>query len=375
LRDRLLHSSASRRRPRGGFTLIELLVVIGIIVVLIGILLPVVSKIRTAAQTADTRNWINQLAGAIDRYQQDFRAYPGPLGNNDVYYTKFTGGPTFASGIKTMPANGFDTSTAVDSTKITMAENLVLGLLGGFYVDPTTATQLDYDPSKVGGGAYSLSTVLPKRYTPYLDSKQLSWRTGAAGMTGHYQDDAGSADDTIIPEFVDRYSDPMPILYMRAKVGASLAFASGATLSNSYNPIVTNDIAETATPGIRAGAYDISQIISYTGAFTGSWPSLALDTAVPPTGQSIGIGKSRPSSPPYTAPPANGNIYHGLQMQAWTGTATPTMTSQFPFDAYPYLVGSSGQVREKDGYILISAGPDRIYGTSDDICNFGTVGD
>jgi hypothetical protein len=29
--------------------------------------------------------------------------------------------------------------------------------------------------------------------------------------------------------------------------------------------------------------------------------------------------------------------------------------------------------REKDKYILISAGPDRVYGTDDDITNFGSV--
>jgi hypothetical protein len=32
------------------------------------------------------------------------------------------------------------------------------------------------------------------------------------------------------------------------------------------------------------------------------------------------------------------------------------------------------QARQKDRYILISAGPDGKYGTSDDITNFGTPG-
>ena len=68
-----------------------------------------------------------------------------------------------------------------------------------------------------------------------------------------------------------------------------------------------------------------------------------------------------------------GNIYHGLRTVTWT--ATPSLGSQFPYDAYPYLIGSSGTVRQKDSYILISAGADRIYGTADDIVNFGTVGD
>jgi hypothetical protein len=50
-----------------------------------------------------------------------------------------------------------------------------------------------------------------------------------------------------------------------------------------------------------------------------------------------------------------------------------------PADAYPYLLNpqlSTPAVpipRAKDGYILISAGPDRIYGTPDDITSFGKV--
>jgi prepilin-type N-terminal cleavage/methylation domain-containing protein len=373
-----------QRSQHRGFTLVELLVVIGIIVVLIGILLPVVSKIRRAALVTDTRNFVNQLGAAIERYQQDFKAYPGPFGNNDVCYASFTGG-AFANNFlnKTPSGVGYDSADVVGVASITMSENLVLGLLGGIHVNASNSAELDYDATSVGGGPYSLSTIgLPKRYTAYLDNtKQLSWKpVGNNGIAGHFYDDSGAAADAIIPCFVDTFTDPMPILYMRAKIGANPAAPSGG-YTNLVNPIVTNDLTETATPTVRPGQYDISQIIGYTGAYTGSWSpasSTSQTLVAGNAGTSIGIGKSAAASS-YTTAPVGNNLYHGLQMATWTAPSYPSMTRgatgyQYPYDAYPYLTGSGGLARQKDSYILIAAGADRVYGTDDDICNFGTVG-
>ena len=59
-----------------GFTLVELLVTIGIIAVLVGILLPVISKVRTQMKQIAKATALHTIADAIANYKQDFGNVP-----------------------------------------------------------------------------------------------------------------------------------------------------------------------------------------------------------------------------------------------------------------------------------------------------------
>jgi len=75
----MLSLATSRRR---GFTLIELMTVIGIIVLLVGILIPALSSVRKRAKEAATANVIKALSDGCEMFHGDFGYYPQSRGYN-----------------------------------------------------------------------------------------------------------------------------------------------------------------------------------------------------------------------------------------------------------------------------------------------------
>lgn len=294
--------------PRRGFTLIELLVVIGIIVVLISILLPVVSSVRIRAQVTQTQAQMSKLQQAIMNYYHDWNAYPGPLANDQLVHN-------------TPPPGGQVTTVGLTGLPVTSSENLALGLLG--YIDPNYVsgqipppTQFTIDNTLVPPGpprppkheVLSLSTPKSYHYIDFVATEvTVGYWLGAPGQT-RITDSTGSAQpisDTIVPEFVDSiYTGIGPMPILYARANAG---ASAIWYNGGAQP--------------QGGAqYDVSQFSPYgfTTPDSTDFPSAGLS----------------PSSP-------------------WT----------------KYLMNSNiaGTARGKDGFILISAGADRKYGTADDI--------
>jgi len=183
-------------RLRHGFTLVELLVVIGIIALLLGILLPVINAVRKSAYVADSRNQLRGIANGIDRYYNDFTAYPGVFSNADVGVLSI---PLYP-GTKATPG-----STTGNDT-LTSSENLFISLCGGANVG-------GYYAGEAGKGSMGFNSVQPKRYAPYVEatSALCSMAGSSLEQTGFF----GTAEYVAntsgvnrgIPEFIDRFPE------------------------------------------------------------------------------------------------------------------------------------------------------------------------
>ena len=382
----LVHAMAGPRTPppsRRGFTLAELLVVIGIIALLVSILVPMIGKVRILGQTADTSALIRAIDAACQTYYQDHRAWPGPLAANELGIDAATKTPSVVLPAVKAGTDGFYRVALMDDPTlqgVTGAENLVLGLLGGLVPDIANPGQILYDPAAVGRGPVKLGGRTPGAHSLYLDigDRDLSMHaiadedvafangSGSEGLRwGRFVDGAAAAADSIIPEFVDRFGSPLPILYMRARATGRITDANAAT------DIVGDD--PSANP-----------VFLHT----------EIDSYVAPNASGASIGaKTAPEPYHVSGTPVPGTIppYHGLQLDVYPGgvTAPNPATVQdlrdmmskgtnnwytYPYDARAYLLSPSAVgARQGDRYVLISAGPDRVYGTDDDVTNFGAV--
>lgn len=82
----------SHRHARAaGFTLIELLVVIGIIILLIGLIVPVIGQLRGLAKLTDCRTKVTQINMAMRQYMDNHQTYPSGINRNDLIKTDGTG--------------------------------------------------------------------------------------------------------------------------------------------------------------------------------------------------------------------------------------------------------------------------------------------
>jgi prepilin-type N-terminal cleavage/methylation domain-containing protein len=297
-----------------GFTLIELLIVLAIVAMLIGLLMPALSEVRKYAGNVKQKAQINAIEIALSLYKNEtvFGQYP--------------------------PSHGYDPcspATTSDPNRPdyyytggqTLAEAMFgLDLLG---VEPNTIFRSDSKDIK-GNPLYpnpATKTNLDKRKGPYLDRTnfgvfqpyQIFSNPTLLKGDGHMICDTFTATKLIGGK---KYKIGTPILYYRA---------------NSSAP--NTQLISYAIPPYEPHAQNIYN-------YSDNYELIHLG---------VTNGKAHKLIEPVGS--VDGHLFYTFISDPMIPLSTPPPVTL-------------GRPVNSDSYILISAGPDGIYGTKDDICNF-----
>ena len=309
----------SKKNQRTGFTIVELLTVMSIIVILISLLVPSLNKVKRYAKTVKQKAQFHSIDVAMELYATEFDEYPNSNARDeaDVVYN---GALKLAEAMMGQDLLGFHPDSHLRSDGTT---------------DGTMSVNTDLYPVEDAYGAAEYKVNLKTRLGPYLELDNANAfklkHIYGVGETGSKLDeenfvlcdvynrirlkqDPGDPDDDNIKGKVG-----MPILYFKANMSATkhdIAVTIGGppeyTTENIYNCMDNVDLVDLGMPWQPAA---VKHSLVDDQILTTNWERFYVDTK-------------------------NEKI----------------TTTDRPFNS--------------DSYILISAGFDGEYGTSDDVFNF-----
>jgi type II secretory pathway pseudopilin PulG len=195
---------AKTHRGAGGFTLTELLIVVGVIVLLIGLLVPGLSLVRQAARVSATKSVMNTVAGAATSFRNDNRRLPGLFGQQEIG------------------------SLDANARLLTQAENALLELSGGVMEGVTSSpATADFEPVVIEMG----------RRTLYVDPRAVGSASEGAGyleIRGRYlgvpdAEDRVRTGGGVMPTLLDAWGRPMLVWSKNESAGRSPVFAELST--------------------------------------------------------------------------------------------------------------------------------------------------
>jgi prepilin-type N-terminal cleavage/methylation domain-containing protein len=298
-----------------GFTVVELLTVVAIIAILVAVLVPSLTAVRSLAKETKQKSQLTTIALAIEAFKNDYGDYP------PSYY--WLGAPY------PPPAAGFGYCGAQK-----LAEALLGWDLMGFH--PGSAWRADGLDEDGGSTIYNPNT-LDERKGPYLELATASafWLGRTTGHDGLFANTGTlNADRFVLTDVFGRKT---------------------VVINKGIDPTtgrLTTESVKAGTPILYYKANTSSKILVNNVSMFGNNIYNIRDNGVLIALGTITEGRQHPLE--------NSDIFYS----SVGGIVDPKVIVDptDPQKLWPY---------RPDSYILISAGADGLYGTSDDICNFG----
>jgi prepilin-type N-terminal cleavage/methylation domain-containing protein len=313
-------------RNQRAFTLIELLAVVAIIALLAGILVPAISVARKQAKKASTSALLDAITKGCEIFHTELDRYPRSNGSNPFESDDYRSGP-FTSGAQWLAIEliGADQLGYVDSYDMRNDSNgdgelTTVDWLDWYSIEPSRAYQR-FGPYVEPAGIVST----PETYAAI--------NSAAAPPPASLTAGGSEWNNAKLPFFVDKFN--YPVLYYAANAG------------------VKNEAFWRTKPGV----YDQSD----NGQFTGS----------------EGYGRNTNSEPGWDL--TGDGEKHPMGTFGYTNATTKPEAESFAGVFYDPSIFRSTQRSDTKGrvwpyradtFILVTPGPDGVFGTDDDIRNF-----
>lgn len=370
---------------RSAFTLIELLTVVAIIVLLIGILVPALSKAREQAKKVTVRSGFGAIEKGLELFKTENpseiqgEGYPSSHPRPPRVPTPGPGTPDYSFG---------DDPTEPGHQRLSGAQWLVrylFGKDGNGYVPRKNVPRALLDLANQGGDPYysqrgaspgtswysdylapGSSVARPLARNPvFLPSGERSLRRLHELPGGPPNDTTAPPNATEIP--TDQSTTRQPVLID--------SFGTPVLYYSADVRYATNPDANLATAdGSYRGVFHFSDNALFTGFATGAianpttkYPAWDFGAADPhPLGQ---FGEFSSANPPCAA------SFSLLNRPDYRYSFAGYIWNRQLFQATGGVDGSGnarGRVvpHRRDSFLLISAGADTVYGTKDDVTNF-----
>lgn len=309
-----------------GLTIIEMLVVLGIIATIAGLLIPATQAVRRYAKNTQQQVQFTNISTALEAWKNDdsLGQYPP---SSEHLLPELSGAQNLATALFGLDMRGYHPATRLDSSVID---------------DVTSYYQLP-------GGPAATDDNISQRREHYLDMTVARpfriWNDTAGNRPGLFDDLAGLDDlpySYVLCDVFDYKSRLMPIMDGGGAVISTKTVKVGSPIlyfrANIHGTDLLPDPADTSY-GDSTVIYqygDNQDIVTLRHNDNGGTPI--------PTG-------------------AFNDADHDAFYNQIRNPAAPSWTDG--------VYSNQGLPYRKDSYLLISAGADGIYGTKDDVTNFG----